>query len=126
MTSGAECSLALTRLIHRTLIAVMNIQINNLDWLDKNYRHAVIQDFRMLLGQVAELPVPASAVQEEAVDVGAIVRLLLDVVFGNDVELKREQIDGNGVLSGKVLFDTCVINEKLIINNGKSSCVHLI
>ncbi len=80
----------------------------------------------MLLGQEAELPVPASAVQEEAVDVGAIVRLLLNVVFGNDVELKREQIDGNGVLSGKVLFDTCVINEKLIINNGKSSCVHLI
>ena len=102
---GAEDAAPLARLVHRTLVAVDALQVGYLDRLDPDHRHLVVQHLGHLLGESAGLAVPARAIHEQAVYVGAVLGLLVHIVDGYDLEVEVEQVDGNGVAARVVLLD---------------------
>ena len=105
MTCGRQDSASLARFVHGRRIGRLRLQLVLANRHDENDGHGVLQLLGLRLGKATRLAVPSSTVQEEAFQVGSILRRSRRLLVVHDLVVEREQVNGYGVLAGKVLLD---------------------
>mmetsp|Transcript_36835 Transcript_36835/g.85623 ORF Transcript_36835/g.85623 Transcript_36835/m.85623 type:complete len:253 (-) Transcript_36835:283-1041(-) len=100
---GAERPATCSGTIHGRIEGRVRLELGGLHRLEPDDGHGEEELLRERLGQLADGLVPAGALEEEALDVNAVVGGAGQLVLLHHLKVKGDRVDRNGLLPRKVL-----------------------